>query len=110
MSFYFLLPEIFLAGGHAAPDVPLLLVFVQNLPHLGVQGIAAQAQLFRQRLVDGGFGNAEVPGGARTVAPVSIMYTANSQARSSSSRFIGSPPDAVLLEDSMRLDSPLFRM
>ena len=38
MSFYFLLPEIFLPGGHAAPDVPLLLVFVQNLPHLGVQG------------------------------------------------------------------------
>lgn len=47
-------------GGHSAPDVALLLVFVQDGPGLGVKlGIAAP-QPKGDILVDGGFGDAEV--------------------------------------------------
>ncbi len=109
MSFYFLLLEVFLPGGQAAPDVPLLLILVQNMPDLGIQGIAAQAQLLCQCLVDGGFGNAEVPGsgsdGGTGFDHVHSQFTGSLLQLS----FHRLPSDAVLLEDSMRLDIPIFR-
>ena len=58
-----LFPGIFPLGGHAAPDVPLLLVPVQDRSGLGVELGVVLMQPTGDVLVYGGFGNAEMPGG-----------------------------------------------
>lgn len=58
LAFLLVLP----LGSHAAPDMPLLLVFIQNGPDLGIQNGIALGQSLGQGFVDGGFGNAELPG------------------------------------------------
>ena len=54
---------VFSLGGHAAADVALALVFVQNGPGLGVEGGIALVKPLGQIFVDGGFGDTEVLGG-----------------------------------------------
>ena len=51
---------VFPSCGHAAPDVPLLLVQIQYLPDLQVQAVVVLLQSAGQVLVDGGFGYSEV--------------------------------------------------
>lgn len=55
---------VFSPGGLAAPDMPLLLVGLQHLPHLGVKPFVALGQPLLQILVYCGFGNAEMLGRA----------------------------------------------
>ena len=47
-------------GGHAAADMAFLLVFVQNLPDLLIQGRIMVLQPLGQVLMYGGLGNAEL--------------------------------------------------
>ena len=56
----FLFSLIFPTGGHAAPDVPLPAVQVQNGPDLPVEQGIAVGQTLAQVLVYRGFGNAEM--------------------------------------------------
>ena len=55
---------VFSPGGHAAPDVPLLLVDIQNLPDLKIQCIIVLLQPLGQVLMHRGFGDTEMPGGS----------------------------------------------
>ena len=56
----FLFALIFPTGGHAAPDVPLPAVQVQNGPDLPIEQGIAVGQTLAQVLVYRGFGNAEM--------------------------------------------------
>lgn len=58
-----LLPFVFPPRRHPAPDVAFLLVFLQHLPDLKIQGVVILLQPVGQIFMYGGFGNAEVPGG-----------------------------------------------
>lgn len=53
---------IFVAGGHAAPDVPLLLVLGQHFLHLVVKAVVDPPQAAGHILMYGRFGDAENPG------------------------------------------------
>ena len=54
---------VFSPGGLTAPDMPLLFVCVQHLPHLQIKSAVALWQPLLQVFVDGGLGNAKMPGG-----------------------------------------------
>ena len=58
-----LYPLVFPAGGEAAPDVPLRLVFVQQRLYLQPQRAVVQRQPFTDVLVDGGLADTEFFGG-----------------------------------------------
>ena len=58
-----MLMQVLFPGSHAAPDVPLSLVFIQNLLHLKIQPPIKGREPLRQILVDGGFADAELFGG-----------------------------------------------
>lgn len=47
--------SVFSPGGHASPDMPLLLVDLQNLPDLMIQSLIILRQALRKIFVDGGF-------------------------------------------------------
>ena len=53
---------VFPAGGDAAADMPLCLVFLQNLFHLKMQRPVIKGQTLLNILMYGGFGNAEFLG------------------------------------------------
>jgi hypothetical protein len=54
---------IFFSGCHTTPDMALLLIHIQNLPHLLVQREIVLFQSVGQIFMYGGFGNTEMPGG-----------------------------------------------
>ncbi len=72
-----LYPLVLAAGGHAAPDMPLGLVLVQNGLHLPVQHPVTGGQTLRQILMYGGFADAELFGGGADGGPV--LYQVQSQ-------------------------------
>ena len=51
---------VFLPGGHSAPDMPLLFIQVQYLPHLSIKSGIILRKTLLQVLMDGGFGDAKV--------------------------------------------------
>ena len=53
---------VFSLGCHSAPDMPFLLVQVQNLPYLTVELCVVLLQPGGKVLMYRGFGNAEMPG------------------------------------------------
>ena len=61
---------VFLAGRHAAADMPLGLVEIQQPPHLPVQRRADARQPLGQILVDRGLADAVMRGGGADGAPV----------------------------------------
>ena len=52
---------VFCFGGHAAPDMALLLVEIQDFSDPVIQDPVALFEPLRQILMYGGFGNAEMP-------------------------------------------------
>ena len=53
---------VFVAGSHAAADMPLGLVGVEHLLYLHIQAVIAPPQPFRQVFVNGGLADSELPG------------------------------------------------
>jgi len=50
---------VFFSGGHSTPDVTLLLVFIKNLPNLGIQLWVMTLKPLLQIFMYRGFGNVE---------------------------------------------------
>lgn len=98
---------VFSFGGHAATDVTLLLILIQHLSDLQVQGILTYPKLLGQGFMDGGFGNTEVL--CRCPHRCTGFDYVHSQFTGSLLQifFHRLPSDAVLLENLMRKQSVL---
>ena len=60
MAGLYLFSLVFSPGGHAAPDMPLLFVDIQHLPHLPIKGAVVLGQPLGNVLMYRGFGNSEM--------------------------------------------------
>ena len=56
-------PKIFIPRCNPSADMPFLLVQIQNLPCLHIQGVIILLQPMGKILMYGGLGNTEMPGG-----------------------------------------------